>query len=76
MKKYFVNEGQRQIGEADADTAAQAAFFVASASVETIGFRSVELAVTDGETRTNVKLEPKIWYQVAEVSDPIPIAVA
>jgi hypothetical protein len=58
------------------ETPAQAAFLAASERVDKVGFNSISVVCSDGETRTTVKLEPKIWYQVAEVSDPIPIDAA
>lgn len=76
MKNYLVSDGDAPLGLFEAETPGQAGFLAASARVDQIGNRVVELVVTDGESRTTVRLEPKVWYQVAEVSESVPIAAA
>lgn len=61
-------EGPEHASIIEAQTPGQAAFLAASA--RNIGFRSADYVVSDGKRRVNVKIEPKVWYQVGSVSEP------
>ena len=73
MKKFLVWEpavySAREAEEIEADTHGQAAFLCASK--RGIGHREATFFAYDGTEARTVKVEPRTWYAVVGVSEPL-----